>query len=358
MNLRDKLRQAPPDTEAFEDAPSAPAPEAKSRRVKAAKAPRPAQDRPKLDVNRRFLLLAGAAASMTALMVVIFLSNAGSGLEEGGAKVEVVVAGEDLQTGMRLSEERLATKEVPKAYLPRGYFTEIGKLTNRVAIAPMVAGEPILEVRTSLPDPKYGIAYLLEAGERAKTISVDSASGLGGLIRPGNEVDLIATLEDPGNASRRISTPVIQKARVIAVGGQLLGQVKQTDEEAPAEPGSGISSEGTLTLAVPAAKTAIVTLLEDMGKLQVVLRATGDTSTTEARFSDAQIMGLIGGKVPAREAAPAAPKAPPPAARPRPATRVIVREVVRPAPARPAPARPAPPKPAPHKPVEVIQFGH
>lgn len=362
MNLRDKLRgsaepESPPTPEprqaAWQPAPE-PAPEP------AKKAAGKGSLLGNLDVNRRFLVLAAAAAGLTSLLAVMYLSSSASGLAEGGEKVSVLVAAQDIPAGVALTEDMLTTSDVPKAYLPKGYYEDIEKLKDRLAIAPMVEGEPILEVRTSAPNAKHGIAYLLKSGERAKSISVDSASGIAGLIKPGNEVDLIATIPDPNNDNRRIGTPILQKARVIAVGDQLLGEVRSPEEEAK-ESESGIDSGGTVTLAIPSAKTGLVTLLEDMGNLKMVLRAANDNSIVKTKFTDDVIMALVSGRVPPKEVSRPAP--------PRPVyvpPRTVVREVVREAPKpvhRPKPQpKPQPvskpvSKPATQRNVEIIRFG-
>ncbi|MEB3197243.1 MAG: Flp pilus assembly protein CpaB [Candidatus Sericytochromatia bacterium] len=368
MNLRDKLRASgsePEDTHP----PAWESDSAVSQPAQAAPSPRAAL--PQLDVNRRFLLLAAAAAFLAATVGVTYLNKSAAGLSEAGEKVEVVVLTEDVERGSRLSDDRLTTAAIPRAFLPKGAIEAgaeqqgLEKAKGMVALAPMVAGEPLIEARVSPPDRKLGIAYLLRRGERAKTINVDSASGLAGLIKPGNEVDLIATIPDPNNDMRRIGTPVLQKARVIAVGDHLLGEVRNAEEEAKDESG-GIASDSTVTLAILANKVGLVTLLEDLGNLKVVLRADGDTSLQKTQFSDEAIMALVSGRVPGRPVVRSAPAVQAPN-RPR----VVIREVVRPAePPRPRPQRVAPPAPvrpaaqtqtapAPKKPTtpHVIRFG-
>lgn len=368
MNLRDKLRANQSQETGVHDTEweggtaqeAAPPPKGKGR----------GSILPQLDVNRRFLMLAAATAFMAAALGVMVLKNSASGLAEAGEKIEVVVLADDVKRGMALTEERLTTASFPRTYLPKGAI-EVGddqaglkKAQGLVALAPMVAGEPLIAVRVSEPNRKLGIAYLLKRGERAKTISVDSASGLAGLIKPGNEVDLIATIPDPNNDSRRIGTPVLQKARVIAVGKHLLGEVRQGEDESEGtDESGGIASDSTITLAVAATKVGLVTLLEDLGNLKVVLRSDGDDTLQKAQFSDEAIMSLVSGKVPPRAVPKPAKEAPPP-------PRVIIREVAPPprlAPrARPVSRQVPPPSkksapvaPPPRKPrtPQVIRFG-
>jgi Flp pilus assembly protein CpaB len=391
MNLRDKLRgQSAPEAESVVAAE--PAPETTGRAFQAeapepASAPAKGKDKAKakglasmnngsilakLDVNRRFLLLAGTAAALASVMAVMYLSKASSGLEAAGKPIKVLVAADDISAGARLTEDMFKFKELPASVLiDEQFFEDFEDLDGRLAVAPMVAGEPVYKIRTSPPNPKYGIAYLLKGGERAKSINVDSASGMAGLIKPGNEVDLVATIPDPQDNTRRISTPVLQKARVIAVGDILLGAPPPSDEDTVVD--NGISSTGTITLAVPAPKVALITLLEDLGNLKAILRAEGDDTVVENGYSDSQVMAIVSGRIPPKEA----PPKPKPAYVPPPAQPRVVKEVVRQAPPKPAyvppkPKPPAPkpvqaaPKPKPPAPkpaakppreVQVIQFG-
>lgn len=395
MNLRDKLRtqgeepQGGEDVEATSDwsdltvEPESPYAKIKSApKAAATKAKTSAAAMPKLDVNRRFLVLAGAAAFMTACMGVMYINNSGKGLSEAGTKIEVVALAADVERGAKLTEDRLTTVAMPKAYLPKGYIPvgEDGegmkKAMDSVAIAPMVEGEPLIEARISPPNKKLGIAYLLKGGERAKTVKVDSASGLAGLIKPGNEVDLIATITDPNNEQRRIGTPVIQKARVIAVGDHLLGEILSSEEEEAADESGGIESESTVTLAVPGSKINIVTLLEDLGNLKIVLRAEGDDSLQKSAFTDDVIMALVSGRVPPKQVArpverPVQDYVPPrtvirtisrPVSAPYnpPPPRYVAQPRPRPVAAKPRPVAkpPAPkPKPATNSMPNIIRFG-
>ncbi len=394
MNLRDKLRtqgDEPPEHDADAEPTSdwsdlTVEPESPYARIKsvpevataAATKAKASASMPKLDVNRRFLMLAGAAAFLTAVMGVMYLNNSAAGLSEGGTQVEYVALAADVDRGAKLTEDRLTTGKMPKAYLPKGYIAVgednegMKKALESVALAPMVEGEPLIEARISPPNKKLGIAYLLKNGERAKTVKVDSASGLAGLIKPGNEVDLIATITDPNNEQRRIGTPVIQKARVIAVGDHLLGEIRTEEEEAKDESG-GIDSESTVTLAVPGSKINIMTLLEDLGNLKIVLRAEGDDSLQKTAFTDDVIMALVSGRVPPKQVAR-------PVERPIPAyvpPRTVIRTIREPAPPvyhappprytapRPRPVAPKPrpvtrppaPKPASGGMPNIIRFG-
>ena len=67
-------------------------------------------------------------------------------------------------------------------------------MQGRVATVPSAAGTQILA--TMLGDESEdALAYEVPAGQRAVTISAADVMGVGGLVRPGNRVDIIGTFE-------------------------------------------------------------------------------------------------------------------------------------------------------------------
>jgi len=65
---------------------------------------------------------------------------------------------------------------------------------GRVATVPIAAGSQILA--TMLGDESEGaLAYEVPSGQRALSIAAADVMGVGGLVRPGNRVDIIGTFE-------------------------------------------------------------------------------------------------------------------------------------------------------------------
>jgi Flp pilus assembly protein CpaB len=93
---------------------------------------------------------------------------------------------------------------------------------------------------------------------------VDKVTGLAGLLRPGDLVDLIF-LEAPGKQASSASM-LAQGAQVLAAG-QLLAQ----NSKAEAETG------GTVTLALAPEDCMLAMLALDRGALQLALRPVGDS---------------------------------------------------------------------------------
>jgi pilus assembly protein CpaB len=96
-------------------------------------------------------------------------------------------------------------------------------------------------------------------GKRAITIGVDEVKGVGNMIKPGDRVDIIATLTDP-LARMETTQTILQNIGVLAV------DKGRTD----AQQGGGASS--SITIAVPPEEAERLTAADRLGTLRVMLR--------------------------------------------------------------------------------------
>lgn len=105
--------------------------------------------------------------------------------------VEVLVAARDLPSGTRLADDDLVVRAYPVPLAPRGAAsTGVGAAVGRVLAAPIVRGEVLTDVRVVGP----GLARA-QPGDTVLPVRLPDA-GMASLLRPGDEIDLVAT--DPG----------------------------------------------------------------------------------------------------------------------------------------------------------------
>ncbi|MBT9169054.1 MAG: hypothetical protein DDT19_02406 [Syntrophomonadaceae bacterium] len=102
-------------------------------------------------------------------------------------------------------------------------------------------------------------------GKRALTIPVDAVTGVADLIRPGNKVDVLVTLEAEYGAPAKTVT-LFQNVLVLAVRDQIIGAQKLPDDFAAAQAEMG---------AMPAEVTPTVTLSLTPGEAQSLSHALG-----------------------------------------------------------------------------------
>jgi pilus assembly protein CpaB len=104
----------------------------------------------------------------------------------------VHVASRNISPNTLLDEQLILKKQVPATYVEPRAVTEFNDLRGRVAIVPIPEGAQILG--TYLEDAgKITLSYEVPRGKRAITIAVNDVTGVAGLVRPGNFVDIFGT---------------------------------------------------------------------------------------------------------------------------------------------------------------------
>lgn len=194
-------------------------------------------------------------------------------------KVKVVVAAHIISGGTLLKDDDIADSEVLESKLPHDALIDTPDVRSNLHGALVLR---YLDKRTMLraedvlrPRDRGFLAAVLSPGMRAIAVGVDAVSGAGGLIWPGDHIDLILTQRlAQGNTARSVAAEtVLKNARVIAVDQKLV--------QGANESGASVGHLArTLTLEVTPDGAERVAVAETLGALSVVVRPASDTSLT------------------------------------------------------------------------------
>lgn len=146
-------------------------------------------------------------------------------------------------------------------------------------VAQQAAARPQAVPRAGKP-PAQAMAFSLRTppGKRALTIMIDSLSAVGGLVNPGDFVDIIAQLDLPevsGAKKEKITTVLFQNIQVLAVGTNFSAVGDMPLYEAQQK-----SKVLNVTLAVSPEEAGLLTFAQSNGKLQLSLRSAAETEDT------------------------------------------------------------------------------
>ena len=179
-------------------------------------------------MGRRNLLFLAVAIGV-ALIAVLLANSYFSGVEERQEQIaeeqqlaRIVVATQPLEFGQPLTPENVRLQNFPASSVPQGAFRsmEDALRDNRVALRPIVPGEPVLADKVSGTDGRAVLAANLAEGMRAVSIPVSAVNGVSGFVRPGDTVDVLLTQRIPGDGagSQDMMTDVIlEKVKVLAI---------------------------------------------------------------------------------------------------------------------------------------------
>ncbi len=252
------------------------------------------------------IALALVLAGVTGLLLYNWMREAAPRNEVQAARprtVDVVVAARDLPRGTKLTAESLTTAPFLPQSLPAKSFTEKAELEGRVLSSPLAANDPVTELRLAPKDVRTGgVSAMIAPGHRAMAVKGNQVMGLAGFVRPGDRVDVLATLMAGERASQPTTKLVLENVLVLATGVEF---------EAPPEGGEP-SSVDTYTLEVSPEESERLALAASQGSLHFALRnETDDASVlTEGVDVDKALAALRPAQRPTaktrRAAAPAA----------------------------------------------------
>ena len=192
-------------------------------------------------------------AAIAFAVVLLFLQPA--------PKAQVVIAARDLPAGHTIVLEDLRLAEMPESLIPPNALTDL-----------MTAIDQTLSMDRSIGDvittSHFGERMELRPDERAIAISVEDASGLAGLIKPGDYVGINAVIyADSYNASGAFSKATIENLRVLYISPEFEALdpaplVAENNETANSLMQLGIKPErnnkGTLVLAASIKETVLI----------------------------------------------------------------------------------------------------
>lgn len=189
----------------------------------------------------------------------------------GGDPVEVLVAARDIAIGERLDESMLGVRTIPSSYIERRHILAADArraLGVRVSLG-VRAGEALLwsDLATGGGD-RRDLSSLVTPGMRAVSIQASVTSRLGGLLRPGDRVDILLTTD---RASHPVTVPLLQNVLVLAVGGDT-----GASGEVPL-----IGAKSDVTVSVTLEQAQALALAPHEGELVVALRHPEDITVVE-----------------------------------------------------------------------------
>lgn len=224
-----------------------------------------------------------------------------------GGFVEVLVAARDLTGGDRVTAETVAVRRIPADWvLPSSLRPGDFDAVNQQSLSQgLSAGHPL--TTDHLRQRKAGTSQLdLEPGLRAISVSVDEVTSVGGLIQPGDRIDLWAAalpmaISQPGLVAITEPKQPERRAQIVAENLRVLATGHRTERTAATDRPESNMPYSSVTLAVPASVAALVLGGQFQGRLGIALRSSAElkpaiVATKGAAMSSAgPVEILVGG---------------------------------------------------------------
>ena len=238
------------------------------------------------------------------MLVFVYLSQSGGGGEEAASTGEtksVVVASQDITAGTRITEDMVRVKNVSADAVVPNALTTTEMAVGSVARFPITADEQILENRLAAggievaEGEKMPLTYIVPEGMRAVGVNTKQVISAGGLVLPGDYVDIIFVAEvktdlPPPLDRSHISQTILQNIEVLAVQ-QTLEEVVPEETTGDGATDGEVSERVALDRADPDPEAITVTLavtpeqVEILAMADVICQGLGERRDRAIRLS-------------------------------------------------------------------------
>ncbi len=192
--------------------------------------------------------------------------------------IAAIGAGNYIQSEITKKEE-VASQEIQKNVEPlkeeiTALKTELGTVRQQAIAA---AQKAAAEKGPAAIIPQSSLAVKTPAGKRAVTVRIDSLAAVGGLINPGDFVDILAQMTPPGSQqvgyqpAQTITAMIFQNVQVLAVGTNVNSPgVYEAQQQ---------TKDLTVTFALDPEEAGLLSFVQQNGKLQLALRSPSETES-------------------------------------------------------------------------------
>lgn len=203
-------------------------------------------------------------------LLAVFLTNIYFRQQETQVQVKearVLVAAKDISKGATIDYDMLAFKNIPLNFIQRGALTSKESAVGKTALLTIVAGEQILVTKLAAPGAGLTLAGKTPPGKRAVTIGLETASAVGGMIRPADHVDVLAVFTNPP-----ITLTLFQDVLILAVGQEMVPTEEKRERTKTDREGASSAARTTVTLALTPQQVQFLTVAMQHGKIRLTLR--------------------------------------------------------------------------------------
>jgi pilus assembly protein CpaB len=246
--------------------------------------------------GRAKLLLSLMLGLLAVFLVFVYVRGLERQLYEEVDMQNVIVTREDVAAGTAIEERVIQRVAVPRKYRQPQTFPAIEEVAGRVAVVPIPAGSQISGGMLADAGAE-ALSFEVPRGRRAVAITVTDETGVGGLVRPGNFVDIVGTFEfgrPVGYEQGRIRyadekteiRTMMQNVFVVAVNRELRRERIQAETGAAPPQSQSQRTLRTVTVLVEPQRVQELILAQEIGDLTLSLRSGLDDTQVDLPFLD------------------------------------------------------------------------
>ncbi len=246
--------------------------------------------------NRKFLIVAVLFGALTAVLFYALTSRGGTSSSSSGSAgdVQVVVAKRIIPQRTTITQDLLELKSVPLSASATGSFPDIKSVVGKVTRFPISANQQVTAeaIVDTTPGATAGLSGVVPVGQRAVSIQASQIISAGGLILPGDFVDLVWSWP---KTEPLTSKTILRNVQIAAVAQAIVNSGPAPTAAGTATAGAPVAADAaakpvpdavTLTLLLSEPDAQKVFLAEQNGTIRATLRNKGDQDVADSGVAD------------------------------------------------------------------------
>lgn len=235
-------------------------------------------------MEKKGLVMPLVVAFVAAMIYWLALSSKETALNKAYETANVIVARTDLPARTVVTDDLVEAIPVPRRFMQQDAFevrtpSDIKMVSNLVTVVRIPRGNQLTQSTLVSLSPEAGLSVKVPPGERGTVLSVES--GLIGLIKPGDRIDIMVTFEAVmlDGRKEKVTATILQNILVLGVGGDLGQAMSAKDSDAKKKAQKSVQSFGdksALSLSMSPVEAQFLALSEKQGDISVIVRGMGD----------------------------------------------------------------------------------
>ncbi|HET6615946.1 MAG TPA: Flp pilus assembly protein CpaB [Dehalococcoidia bacterium] len=238
--------------------------------------------------NRRFLIIAVLLAAVSAVLVYAKIAadeDTGGGSASGDAQ-QVVVAKAEIPANSIITSDMLTIENVDANGIATGALSDPASAIGRVTKYEVPKnGQIVTSAIVDTNRPADVLSQVVPLGKRAVSINASQVGNAGGLVLPGDYVDVVWACCQGGKV---ITKTLLKNVQVLTVAQTILPSAPVAgtqDAPVPGPDGPPLPDASTVNLLLTPQEAQIVFLAEGQGEFRLALRGDGDDAPVETGSS-------------------------------------------------------------------------
>lgn len=232
--------------------------------------------------NKKLFLVSIVLALFTSLFIYLWLKKEQDKAQRQIPKVKILVAARPIPAREIVEKDMIRYEEIPSSPITDKIAQKEEEVVGKVATSAIILGEALYKDKFIEKGAGAGLSFIVPLGKRAVTISVNNTTGVAGLLKPGDFVDVISTFDVPRIQVEGEQRPPISMSITLLQNVQILAldTITEVSPPTPAPPSMTalLPSYTMVTLAISPKDAERLTLLAEKSINRLALRSVKDSA--------------------------------------------------------------------------------